>query len=176
MDDLLNEEGKELVNSPSHHNTMSIETIEMARRIWGVNKVIAFLEISAFKYKMRAGEKTGEPIERELGKAKKCLKMAKEYKAMPDELTDEQKEEKLKEYALNLGFNVNIDKVYKQEIDRGRCEELRFFLESHYNEVYTLAGTLALWNFFPKELKESVINYGLGEINTQRKLESYLEL
>ena len=37
--------------------------------IWGTEKYIAFCEMNAFKYRMRAGLKPNQPLERELEKA-----------------------------------------------------------------------------------------------------------
>jgi hypothetical protein len=139
MDELFNEE---LVNSPSHHNVFSVETIEMARRIYGNEAVFYFLEISALKYKLRAGEKAGEPIDRELGKAKKCLEMAREYKQTPDELTDEQ----IRAYAKSIGFNVNIDDLptEKKQEKHNASKLLNTWIKANYPNMKTLDGLAQL--------------------------------
>ena len=43
--------------NPPHYRYSSIEVYEMMIRIWGVEKFIAYCEINAFKYRMRAGRK-----------------------------------------------------------------------------------------------------------------------
>lgn len=57
----------EQVNHPNHYNNQSIEVIDMMKRIWGKEKLIAFCEMNAFKYRMRAGLK-GD-VEIDLAKA-----------------------------------------------------------------------------------------------------------
>lgn len=46
-----------MVNSPAHYNSYSVETIDMMERIWGIENLIIFCEINAFKYRMRIGLK-----------------------------------------------------------------------------------------------------------------------
>ena len=48
--------------------------------VWGVEKYVAFCEMNAFKYRMRAGTKPGQPAERDLEKAKWYEDMAKKLK------------------------------------------------------------------------------------------------
>ena len=50
-------EPNEQVNSPKHYNRYAKETIDMMVDIFGVDKVIAFCEVNALKYRMRAGLK-----------------------------------------------------------------------------------------------------------------------
>ena len=47
----------EMVNHPSHYNNYDIEVIDMIERIWGIEAVIQWCEITAFKYRMRVGTK-----------------------------------------------------------------------------------------------------------------------
>lgn len=74
------EQGVELVNSPAHYNSFEKETWEMMIDIWGEEKFVAFCEMNAFKYKMRAGTKPNESITRDIQKADWYLKKAKEYR------------------------------------------------------------------------------------------------
>ena len=67
----------EQVNSPSHYNNQSIEVIDMMKRIWGTEKLVAFCEMNAFKYRMRAGLK---------GDAEIDLEKANWYENKADEL------------------------------------------------------------------------------------------
>jgi hypothetical protein len=55
---------------PKHYQSNTIEVWEMMLKIWGKEKFIAFCEMNAFKYRMRAGLKPDQPIERDLEKAK----------------------------------------------------------------------------------------------------------
>jgi hypothetical protein len=56
--------------NPSHYKSGGIEVIDMMLAIWGREKLIAHCEMTAFKYRMRAGTKPDQPIERELEKAR----------------------------------------------------------------------------------------------------------
>lgn len=64
----------EYVNHPSHYNKYDVETIEMMRRIWGDDDVKTWAKLSAFKYRMRLGEKPDTPIERDLEKERFYLR------------------------------------------------------------------------------------------------------
>lgn len=66
--------------NPNHYKDGGMEVIDMMVKIWGVEKVIAHCEITAFKYRMRAGKKPDQPIERDLQKAKWYENKAKELK------------------------------------------------------------------------------------------------
>ena len=46
-----------LVNHPSHYNHGGMETIDKMLKLYGVEKVKAFCELNAFKYRDRAGYK-----------------------------------------------------------------------------------------------------------------------
>lgn len=76
----LQDEQCELVNHPKHYNDFAKETWEMMIDIWGEDKFVAFCEMNAFKYKMRAGSKPYEPAERDLEKAKWYIDKAKEFR------------------------------------------------------------------------------------------------
>ena len=56
-DDLVIRVKPEQVNHPSHYNDYSVEVIDMMVKIYGVEKVADWCEITALKYRMRAGKK-----------------------------------------------------------------------------------------------------------------------
>lgn len=67
--DKMKEESKyEFVNHPKHYNRYSRETIMMMVNIWGFERAIDWCEMTAFKYRMRAGTKPGQSIEEDLAK------------------------------------------------------------------------------------------------------------
>ena len=70
----------EQVNHPQHYNNYDVECIDMMRRIWGLDAVIKWCELTAFKYRMRAGTKPGNPIEQDLANERWYLAKAEEYK------------------------------------------------------------------------------------------------
>ena len=76
-----NEETYEMVNHPSHYNKYDIEVIEMMRRIWGDDATALWWEMTAFKYRMRLGEKPENPIEQDLKKEKWYLEKSKSIKS-----------------------------------------------------------------------------------------------
>lgn len=58
----------EEINHPDYYNRYSVEIVEMARRIWGNEAMKNAAEITAFIYRMRAGEKPGNSVEKDLKK------------------------------------------------------------------------------------------------------------
>ena len=76
-----NEETYEMVNHPSHYNKYDIEVIEMMRRIWGDDATALWCEMTAFKYRMRLGEKPEKPIEQNVKKEKWYLEKSKSIKS-----------------------------------------------------------------------------------------------
>ncbi|MEM9076290.1 MAG: DUF3310 domain-containing protein [Bacteroidota bacterium] len=68
---------------PNHYQDFSFETIEMMEKIWGKEALLAHCEMCAFKYKMRAGSKPNQPIDRDLEKAQWYLNKAKQLKDLP---------------------------------------------------------------------------------------------
>jgi hypothetical protein len=66
--------------NPSHYKFFPKEVYEIMIFVWGVEKYVAFCEMNAFKYRMRAGTKPGQPAERDLEKAKWYEDMAKKLK------------------------------------------------------------------------------------------------
>lgn len=73
-------ESYDFVN-PSHYKKFEKETYEMMIDIWGVDAYIKHCEMCAFKYKLRAGEKPDQPVERDLEKAEWYLEMANKLKS-----------------------------------------------------------------------------------------------
>lgn len=69
------------VNHPSHYKKFSVETIDMMVAIWGAEAVAKHCEMCAFKYRMRAGEKPDQPVDRDLEKANWYLEKAKSLRA-----------------------------------------------------------------------------------------------
>lgn len=74
----------EMVNHPSHYNKYDIEVIEMMKRIWGPEAVKLWCEMTAFKYRMRLGEKPENSVEQDLKKENWYLTKAKEYDTKPN--------------------------------------------------------------------------------------------
>lgn len=68
----------EMVEHPSHYNKYDVEVIEMMRRIWGDEAVRIWCKLTAFKYRMRLGEKPNNSIKQDLNKEKFYLEYAKE--------------------------------------------------------------------------------------------------
>ena len=73
-----------MVNHPSHYNNYDVEAIEMIRRIWGDAATALWCEITAFKYRMRLGEKPKNPIEQDLEKEKWYLNKYRDIKGNCD--------------------------------------------------------------------------------------------
>ena len=66
--------------NPDHYKQGSKEVIEMMQDIWGKEALILHCEMTAFKYRMRIGNKPNQPIEQELEKAKWYEQKAKELR------------------------------------------------------------------------------------------------
>ena len=66
--------------NPAHYQEFSIEVIDMMASIWGKEATALHCEMCAFKYKLRAGSKPDQPIERDLDKAAWYLSKAKELR------------------------------------------------------------------------------------------------
>lgn len=67
--------------NPQHYQVFSIEVIDMMVSIWGKEAVSKHCEMCAFKYRMRAGGKPDQPIERDLEKAKWYENKARELRS-----------------------------------------------------------------------------------------------
>jgi len=77
--DLISQPAYDHIN-PSHYKQSGREVIDMMVDIWGKKAVAVHCEITAFKYRMRLGNKPDQPIERDLEKAKWYEAKAKELK------------------------------------------------------------------------------------------------
>ena len=55
--------------SVNHYQTPSKEVWQMMLDVFGKEKFIAFCEVNAFKYRMRAGKKDGNTAEQDIEKA-----------------------------------------------------------------------------------------------------------
>lgn len=66
----MNENNKEMVNHPDHYKQGGKECIEVMVEEFGVDSVLAFCQLNAFKYRWRAGKKDGNSKEQDLAKAK----------------------------------------------------------------------------------------------------------
>ena len=68
---LVNKQFTSDVNHPSHYNHGGMETIDKMIKLYGVEKVKAFCELNAFKYRDRAGYKgsSDSAISRDIRKA-----------------------------------------------------------------------------------------------------------
>lgn len=58
------------VKNPAHYNKYDMEVIDMMLKIWGDAAVINYCRLNAFKYRMRAGNKNNNSIEKDLAKEK----------------------------------------------------------------------------------------------------------
>jgi hypothetical protein len=67
---------------PDHYKKGDMEVWEMMLAIWGPEAFVTHCEMTAFKYRMRMGDKPGEGIEQDLKKAKWYETKAKEYKEL----------------------------------------------------------------------------------------------
>lgn len=69
LNGLNQKEEYDFVN-PEHYKRGSMEVIDMMKLLWGTEALMLHCEMSAFKYRMRAGIKPDQPIERDLEKAR----------------------------------------------------------------------------------------------------------
>tara|TARA_R110001583_G_scaffold52300_1_gene162524 strand:+ start:2903 stop:3232 length:330 start_codon:yes stop_codon:yes gene_type:complete len=80
--------------NPDHYQRSSKEVWRMMIDIWGKDKYIAFCEMNAFKYRMRAGLKPNQPMERELEKANwyetQAMKLRNESNNIPECIPERQ--------------------------------------------------------------------------------------
>jgi hypothetical protein len=93
------EEEYEMVNHPTHYNKYDVEVVEMIKRIWGTHAAAMWCRITAFKYRMRLGEKPSNPIEQDIAKENVYLYLANKY---DEELRSEK---------------IDINKLPKSEIE-----------------------------------------------------------
>lgn len=78
-DSPIESESYDFIN-PNHYKSFSKEVIDMMVDIWGKEAVAIHCEITAFKYKMRAGSKPNQSIEQDISKANWYLNKAKELR------------------------------------------------------------------------------------------------
>ena len=72
-------EGYDFIN-PNHYKKGGKEVWQMMIAIWGKEAYMKHCEMTAFKYRMRAGTKPGESIERDLNKAAWYENMAQQMR------------------------------------------------------------------------------------------------
>lgn len=70
----------EYVDHPAHYNSYSMECIDMMAMIWGAEATALWCEMTAFKYRMRLGNKPDNPVEQDLAKEAWYLANAKELR------------------------------------------------------------------------------------------------
>lgn len=70
----------EFVNHPAHYNHYTKEVIDMMVDIFGREATALWCEMTAFKYRMRAGTKPGNEITEDMDKEKWYLDKAKELR------------------------------------------------------------------------------------------------
>lgn len=75
-------ENYEYVNHPKHYNNYDMEVIDMMVKIFGIHATISFCKLNAFKYRMRAGTKPDETIEKDLEKEQWYLRKADELESL----------------------------------------------------------------------------------------------
>lgn len=63
-----NDKPYEQVNHPSHYNKYDVEVVDMMEKIWGKQETAIWCKLTAFKYRMRLGEKPDNPIQQDLNK------------------------------------------------------------------------------------------------------------
>ena len=66
--------------NPEHYKRGNMEVIDMMKLLWGTEALMLHCEMTAFKYRMRAGTKPDQPIERELEKARWYQEKAKKLR------------------------------------------------------------------------------------------------
>lgn len=67
-----------MVESPPHYNSYNMEVIDMMERIWGLENLIMFCEINAFKYRMRLGLK--DSMDQDFAKEQWYIKKAQQLR------------------------------------------------------------------------------------------------
>lgn len=73
----------EQVDHPSHYiDSSGKECIDVMVELFGVDKVKAFCELNAFKYKYRAGKKPGASVETDFKKAEWYTKKLQELESV----------------------------------------------------------------------------------------------
>lgn len=70
--------------NPPHYKQGGKEVVEMMEDIWGIEGMLIFCEMNAFKYRMRMGRKPNAAIHSELNKAMWYEERAKDYRKQID--------------------------------------------------------------------------------------------
>lgn len=86
-----NDKPYEQVNHPSHYNKYDVEVVDMMEKIWGKYETAIWCKLTAFKYRMRLGEKPDNPIQQDLNKESWYLQ---KYNSLKKELDKNDNESK----------------------------------------------------------------------------------
>ena len=80
----------EQVNHPDHYNQYPVEVIDMMQKIFGIEAVYHFCLLSAFKYRMRVGNKSYNltDVQRDIDKEKWYLDMAEVLRKPENQIKD----------------------------------------------------------------------------------------
>lgn len=78
----------EMVEHPAHYNKYDVKVIEMMTRIWGAQAVTTWCKLTAFKYRMRLGEKPNNSIEQDLKKERFYLDYASRLEQEDNQVKD----------------------------------------------------------------------------------------
>lgn len=70
--------------NPDHYKKYSLESIQIMESAWGPEKVAVYCEITAFKYRMRMGNKPTSTVSEDLKKEEWYLRKAKEMRSKID--------------------------------------------------------------------------------------------
>jgi hypothetical protein len=100
----------EELKKAKHYNTYDIETIDIMEKVFGVEKLIIWCTITAFKYRMRMGKK--DSVNDDLFKENWYLEKAKELKeSCINELKNEETIS-FDDFIKENGFTSKIEYTY----------------------------------------------------------------
>lgn len=105
------------VNHPEHYNDYPVEVIDMMERIFGPEKVLAFCELNAFKYRMRAGNKS-DNVEQDFAKERWYLDKASEFKRSLS--TPSTRNRIIDDFAQKIGYE-QMKQSYNGKTSYGPC-------------------------------------------------------
>lgn len=91
----------EYVNHPKHYNKYDVEVIDMIERIFGKKETAIFCKITAYRYRMRMGEKPDNPIEQDIAKENWYLN---KYHSLKDEI---ETMEKINNTNYTTDYSIN---------------------------------------------------------------------
>lgn len=86
-----NDKPYEQVNHPSHYKKYDVEVVDMMEKIWGKQETATWCKLTAFKYRMRLGEKPDNPIQQDLNKESWYLQKYNQLKFELDKNDNESK-------------------------------------------------------------------------------------